>query len=113
MEPSEQKKPFNRRAFVSLILLASGLMLPLSGVMNHSLQFEPLTQARHFWMSVHNMSALIFSISAFMHISTNWRSLIYYVKKIQGVLISKEAITAFVLVFGIVFLFASHTFHVR
>ncbi len=113
MDTTVEKKPFNRRAFVSLILIASGSILPVSGIMNHQLQFDTLTQARHVWMSIHNMAATIFMLSAITHVSLNWRPLVHYAKKAKGILLSKEAVAAFILVFGIMSLFASHAFHVR
>ena len=112
MENSELKKPFNRRAFISVALIASMMILPVSGIMNHQLQLE-MSQARHFWMSVHNMSATLFSLSAILHVCLNRRALGNYLVRVKGLVLSKEAIAAVVLVSGIVGLFASHVFHVR
>ena len=111
METTDLNRPFNRRAFVSIALLASGLVLPLSGIMNHQLQFESLTQTRHFWMSVHNMSAFLFACFVVAHATLNWRTIVHYAKKAKSKLISKEAFVAIVLVAGVVGLFASHAFH--
>jgi hypothetical protein len=108
-----EKKSFNKRAFVSIVMFISGLLLPVSGIMLHELQFEPLTTARHFWMSVHNMAAFLFTIFVVIHISYNWRCLIRYAKKIKGIAVSKEAVMAILLVVMIVGLFSSHAFHVR
>ncbi len=113
MDLSVTKKPFNRRSFVSLSLLLSGLLLPISGIMNHELAFVYLSQERHFWMSVHNMAALIFSLAAIVHIVTNRGAILHYAKKARGVLLSKEAAVAIVVVFGVVGLIASHAFHVQ
>jgi hypothetical protein len=113
METTAEKKPFNKRAFTSIALLLSGLVLPISGIMNHQLQFEPLTQLRHFWMSVHNMSAALFTLSALTHVSLHWRTLTHYAKKAQTMVLSKEAVLAAVLITTVVGLFASHAFHVR
>ncbi len=107
------KKPFSKRAFVSVAMFVSGLGLPVSGIMNHNLQFETLTTERHFWMSVHNMSAILFTIFLMIHIAYNWRSLMHYFKKIKGIRVSKEAILAIALVVFIVGLFSSHALHGR
>ncbi len=112
METVEVKKPFNRRAFISVALAVSGIMLPVSGIMNHQLQLE-MTQARHFWMSIHNMSATLFSISAILHVCLNRRALGNYLVRVKSLVLSKEAVAAVVLVVGIVGVFASHVFHVR
>ena len=113
MDQVLNKKPFNGRAFISIVLFLSGLCLPISGIINHKLQFEPLTIERHFWMSIHNFAAMLFTIFAIIHISYNWRALKHYAKRVKEISISKEAIVAFVLVVIIVGLFSSHAFHVR
>jgi len=113
MKTKVEKKPFNKRAFVSIVMFLSVLALPVSGIMNHNLQFELLTPERHFWMSVHNMSALLFTVCAIWHIAFNRRPLVNYAKRATGILLSKEALTAFVLVLLLVGVFSSHAFHVR
>jgi len=111
METIEKRK-FNKRAFVSIVMFIALAGLPVSGIMNHNLQFEPLIPARHFWMSVHNMSAILFTVFAVIHISYNWRPLLNYVKRVKKITVSKEAVLAVVLVVFIVGLFSSHAFHV-
>ena len=113
MDTTVAKKPFNRRAFVSLTLFVSGALLPFSGYMNHLLQFDHLTPEKHFWMSVHNVAAILFTLSAITHIVTNWRALLHYAKRVQGVVVSKEAALAALLVLGVVGLIAAHAFHVH
>jgi hypothetical protein len=113
MEQNVKKKSFNRRAFISIVMFFSGLSLPFSGLMNHKLQFEQLTMERHFWMTVHNSAAILFTIFAIIHISYNWRILINYAKKSKEIFISKEALIAIVLVIVIVGLITSHVIHVR
>ena len=113
MNTISDNKPFNRRAFISMALFVSGLLLPVSGIMNHNLQFDFLTPERHFWMSVHNMSALVFSVSAIFHVVNNGRALIHYARNFSGVFVSKEAMAAAALVVTLVGLFASHAFLAR
>jgi hypothetical protein len=108
---TKAKRPFNKRAFVSIAMFAAGLVLPFSGFMNHVLQFEQLTRERHFWMTVHNVTAILFAVFAIIHVVYNWRSLLHYAKKAKEVCVSREAIFAFILVAFIVGLFSSHVFH--
>ena len=112
MKPDLKKRSFNKRAFISIALFLSGLCLPFSGIMVHTLQFEQLTVERHFWMSVHNTAGILFVIFAILHISYNWRSLLNYAKKAKEMFISKEALIAIVLVIAMVGLISSHVFHV-
>ncbi len=113
MENVTVKKPFNKRAFTSMGLLSSGLLLPVSGLMNHLLQFEPLTKERHFWMSVHDVAAILFVAFAVAHIAFNWRALLHYAKKVKGITVNKEAVAAALVVFVVVGLIASHALHVQ
>jgi hypothetical protein len=107
------QKPFNKRAFISTTLFVSGLFLPVSGLMNHVLQFEGLTLARHFWMSAHDISGILFVIFTILHISYNWKALINYAKKTKDLFISKEALIAIILVIIIVGSISSHAFHIN
>ncbi len=107
------QKPFNKRAFISTALFTSGLFLPISGFMNHLLQFEGLTVSRHFWMSVHDISGILFVLFSVLHISFNWRALINYIKKVKDTYISKEALLAIILTVLIVGIFSSHVFHIQ
>lgn len=113
MEQEPNKKTFNRRPFVSIVMFLSGLCLPISGIMDHKLQFDSLSVERHFWMSVHTSAAILFTIFAIIHISYNWKVLVHYTKKVKEISISKEAISAFFLVIIIVGLISSHAFHIR
>jgi hypothetical protein len=107
----EVKKKFNKRAFTAVVIFISGLILPISGIMNHKLQFDTLTTQRHFWMSVHNIAAFLFVIFAVIHVSYNWRSLINHIRNLKSHIISKEAIFAILFVIIIVGLFSTHVLH--
>jgi len=110
MDTLEAKKHFNKRAFTALVLLLSGSILPISGIMIHLVQFDPLNTERHLWMSFHNIAALIFCVSAIAHISMNRLPLTRYAKKVEGIMLSKEAAAAVILVAGTVCLFSLHAF---
>ena len=112
MKQETKKKPFNKRAFISTALFVSGLSLPFTGFMNHYFQFDRLTLDRHFWMSAHDITGILFVIFSILHISYNWRVLMNYAKKLKGMLISKEALTAILFVILIVGLVSSHAFHI-
>lgn len=112
MEQDVKKKQFNKRAFISTALLVSGLSLPLSGFMNHYLQFDNLSAERHFWMSAHDISGILFVLFSILHISNNWKVLLSYAKKAKEVYLSKEALTAIVFVVLIVGIVSSHAFHI-
>ncbi len=110
MEIVAKKKQFNKRAFISTTMFISGLFLPFTGFMNHTYQLE-LTQARHFWMSVHNVSGVLFIIFLILHLVYNWKTLLNYIRKAKERFLRKEALTAILLVIIIVGLISSHTLH--
>jgi uncharacterized iron-regulated membrane protein len=111
MEPTMSTTPFNKRAFISMGLVTAGLLLPISGYMNHILQFEPLTRERHFWMSVHNMSGIILTLFALAHVVLNRRALSGYVLRMKRTYITKEALFSCGLILILVGLFSLHTLH--
>ena len=104
----EIKKKFNNRAFFSVGMLVSGITLPLSGLMNHYTGFGPLTAERHFWMSVHDVSGILFTIFTVTHIILNRRSLLNYIHNLKGIIINKETFAAAAIVIFITALIASH-----
>ena len=105
------KKPFNKRAFISIAMFISFMGLPFSGLINHYNQFDIMSTERHFWMAFHNMSATLFCIFALFHLRYNWNVLINYTKKLKTIKISKEFAVAFALVVFLVSVFSSHAFH--
>jgi ferredoxin len=113
MAASETKSGFNKRAFVSIAMLISATILPVSGVMNHELQFSALSMERHFWMAVHNSAATLFAILAILHITLNLKALTRYVRVAKGLAVSREGVAAFGVILMVVGGFASHVFHVR
>ena len=112
MDQIIKKKSFNKRAFISTALFISGLSLPFTGFMNHSLQFDNLSLERHLWMSAHDIAGILFVIFGILHITYNWRALLNYAKKAKAKFISKESLIAIAFVIIIVGLVSSHAFHI-
>jgi len=110
-EPKVVKRIFNKRAFTSVAMVVSGLILPVSGTLNHDLQFSGLTTERHFWMAVHNSAATLFVLFAIMHVTFNWKALSHYLRNMRKYFPSREALAAIGLVILVVGLFASHALH--
>ena len=104
---------FNKRAFYSTVMLVSGILLPVSGIMNHKTGFDGLTTERHFWMSVHNVAALLFTIFGVLHVKLNWKPMKNYLNKARTVILSREALYGIVLVVILVGLFSMHALAVR
>ena len=114
---NEAVKPaMNRRSLNVLIMLFSFSRLPFSGITIHSThgmsEYEPI---KHFAMSVHNFAAIIFLITAVIHLLTNRKDIAKYIVSKTGEYsrFKREALIAFVFVVGIVGLFAMHAFHVK
>ena len=111
-----QGQVLNKRAFTSLFMLLSFLLLPLSGIPLHFSRTEAESGVLEHWlMSVHNISAFIFLIAAVIHLTFNWSSITKYVatKTTEYFRLRKELILALVIITVIVGLFSSHALHVR
>lgn len=113
-EPAKQS--FNKRHLNVLIMFFSFVLLPFSGIIIHSSHgMNERELLRHFAMSVHNISAIIFLSTCVLHVIANRKAFIKYItsKTSEYIRFRLETIMAFAIVFGIVGLFAMHAFHVR
>lgn len=106
-----KNKAFNKRSFNVILMLASFIILPFSGILIHSTHQTPVTsKIHHFAMSVHNVAAIIFVVTALIHLTANGKVLVkYIVEKSKEFSFPKaEAIVAIILVLVIVGLFSAH-----
>jgi len=69
------KKTFNKRKVVSLILLATLIMMPISGIYVH---ITHGTATSHKWLHIHVLFGVLFIVVGIYHIVYNWRTLKYY-----------------------------------
>jgi uncharacterized membrane protein len=69
------EKSFNKRALVSIILLFSLVMLPVSGVVIHR---SHGTETGHTWLHLHVVFGIIFMVAGIYHVVYNWRVLKKY-----------------------------------
>jgi len=102
---------FNRRAFVSAGMLASGLVLPFSGLACRKLQHETLTVAKQAWMSVHSSAGILFCVFAVWHVKLNWRALVRQCVSIttsRDAHVRREAVAGILLVIVVVGAVTSH-----
>lgn len=111
-----EKPSLNKRSLNVLIMFFSFLLLPFSGVVIHSthgfVEREPI---RHFAMSIHNLSAIIFLCACMLHLVANRKALAKYIsaKTAEYSGLKREAILALMFVLGLVGLFSMHVFHAR
>ncbi len=106
-------KKFNTSAFVVLMIVFSGIGLPITGIANHFYGFSPLTVARHAWMSAHNTLGLLFILFTIWHILLNRRALL---NQIRGriahmTFISLEAVLAGMATILPLLIIIGHVFH--
>jgi hypothetical protein len=95
-----------------MVMLFSGIGLPVTGVGLHLQQFEPLTATRHAWTTAHTVLALLFTITAVWHVALNRVMLCNHLKGVTA-LISREALYALILVVALTGALVSHVFFVR
>ena len=65
----------NKRGVVSLILLVSLIMMPVSSVIVHTTHGTPNS---HTWLHLHVLFAVIFTAAGICHVAYNRRSLKQY-----------------------------------
>ncbi len=103
------RKPFNFRAFWSLLLAVTAAGLLWSGIENHNHGFEGLTVARHAWMSAHNILATLFVVAVVAHVVMNGRALLRHARGLAARLfLSREALWALAVTAGLLFLSVGH-----
>ncbi len=111
-----KKPPLNKRSLNVLLMLFSFILLPPSGIIIHSThELAERETLRHFAMSVHNLSAIIFLSTCLIHLVVNRKVLFKYIseKTTQYIHLKREVLIAILFVSGIVGLFAMHALHVR
>ena len=69
------EKTFNKRMKVSLILLATLIMMPISGAIVHA---KHGTAGSHSWLHIHVLFGILFVIVGIYHVSFNWKALKHY-----------------------------------
>lgn len=92
-----------------MMALFSGIGLPLSGLANHLLGFDPLTVQRHAWMAAHNVMGVTFAVFAGWHIALNRRTLANYFRSAVLQLPRREAVTAGLFIAGLLTFAVGHT----
>ena len=76
---SNNKKSFNKRAFVSVALFMLFILLPVSGKMIEATADNHETML--VWGGIHCLLGLIFTCFGIFHIVYNWKTLTHYLKK--------------------------------
>ena len=104
---------FNKRAFVVMVMVFSGLALPITGLVNHFHAFGPMNVGRHAWMSAYNALGILFVAFSIWHAWLNRKALLNHMRKTAANVpaISRETILAGAIVLVFLVLFVGHTFH--
>ena len=71
----KKKKKFSRRAIVSLILLLTTIMMPVSAWIAHATHG---TAVSHTWLHLHGLFGIMFMVAGVFHIIYNRRTLMHY-----------------------------------
>lgn len=109
------RRRFNYRAFVSLTIALAGAGLPVTGIGNHWQQLEPMTVARHAWMSAHNSLGVIFVVFATWHVVLNRRALVAQIRGVAGRVprAGRELLYALAVVGATTGVVIAHAIHLR
>ncbi len=106
---------FQVRAFTVTVLAATGIGLPVTGIVNHFYAFSGFTVARHAWMSAHNVLGVLLVVFGLLHVVLNRRVLSSHITNVSaGILrMKREAAWACGLVVLSLLLAVGHAIHVR
>ena len=105
----------NKRVLVVFFMLFSAAILPFSGLMLHEASSHDVERLQFLAMALHNVAAIVFTISTLVHLKYNWRPLTNYIrnKKDQLIKYPKEiaiagATLGILLMFSILHAFNFH-----
>jgi len=106
-------KRLNPRAFTAMMMVFSGVGLPVTGIVNHAYGFAPLSVERHAWMSAHNALGVLFVVFSIWHIVLNRRALWNHLRStaLRIPATSREAMLAGCVVAITLLVFVGHAFH--
>jgi hypothetical protein len=68
-------KTLNKRGVVSLILLITLIMMPVSAAIVHATHGGAIS---HKWLHLHALFGVIFIVAGIYHVVHNWRTLKHY-----------------------------------
>ncbi len=110
-DPAPKGRPFNARAFWSLLAALTLVGLPWTGIELHLHQADPLTFERHAWMAAHWTLAALFTVAVVAHAVLNFRALSRYARGLAARIlpVSREALTALALTGALLFVAVGHT----
>ena len=105
------RRPFSFRAFWALLLAVTVIGLPGSGVELHLTGDGGWTTARHAWMAVHWVFALLFVVAAVGHVVLNGRALLRHLRGLGAWVLpfSWEAIAVLAITAVLLLLAVGHT----
>ena len=68
-------KTFNKRKEVALILLATLIIMPVSGILVH---IKHGAESSHTWLHIHVLFGIIFIVASIYHVIYNWKAFKHY-----------------------------------
>jgi len=101
MKTSHQKA-FNYRAFASVGLFFTLIILFLTAVLIQFFEDDPDSLEMHISVSCHALAGIMFIILNIIHLKLNWQAMKIYMKEKSG--ISKEAIYAILSIIAFILL---------
>jgi hypothetical protein len=64
-------------------MLFSAVQLPVSGILLHDSSAHGSARLKFIAMAFHNVAAVVFAVSAAIHVKYNWKAIINYLKDKQ------------------------------
>ena len=113
MQSEDKRNGLKPRAFATMMILFTGIGLPVTGIANHLYGLSFLTPARHAWMAAHNVLGLLFVVFSVWHVYLNRHALARHLKAAgeQARGMSREALLAGLAVAAVLLLSVGHGLH--
>lgn len=105
------RRRFDFRAFWSVLLAATIVGLPWTGIVLHAAGHAGDAGAVHGWMAAHWALAVLFTSAALGHLVLNGRALVRHLRGLVGraIPVSREALTALAITAALLALAVGHT----
>ena len=99
---TSRKKLFNHRAFISVGLSLSLVILFVTAVLIQFFENDPDSLPMHISVSCHALAGILFILLNGLHLKLNWQAFRLYLQDKRKAHVSGEAIYAVLLVIGFI-----------
>ena len=109
----ETTKKFDKRAFTSIGLLVTSVILPISIFIRHMPVFEESRHGHHLFTSIHATAGIFFIILLVMHLILNWKAFKKYLSGDKQTSRRKEVFVSVAFMIFVLLLFSTWDYFIH